>query len=198
MASSGSTDTAKHEFAPVSRRQFVAFSSAGLFAGSAGIAQANELPVIVRNAAIATPMGDRSGYFVTPQSGTFAALAIWAHSGAQLSAYRSAAKSLAARGHAVMVVEAPVGAEPQTLSRMSKAVAAWLASQPGTAGTADDYALHSFSGAHGRMTLASRSERLAAAQSAVLVTLPKALSRMPNSRDTFAQLARSAAGRLAA
>ena len=197
MAKAGSADGAKaRNIAPVSRRQFAALGSAALFAGSTGMALGKDLTVTEAAANVATPDGDRSGYFIKPEAGAYPALAIWAHSAAELTRYRAAARTLAAQGHAVLVVEAPAGAEPLALNRASKAVATWLASQPEAAATADDFALQSFSGAHGRISLASRDERRAAVQNAVLVTLPKSLARV--NRDVFAQLARGVAGRLAA
>jgi hypothetical protein len=199
MAKTGSADGANiRKIAPVSRRQFATIGSAALFAGSTGIAFGKDLPVTETAAAIATPAGDRSGYFIKPEAGAYPALAIWAHSAAELTRYRAAARSLAAQGHAVLVVEAPAGAEPQSLNRASKAVATWLAGQSEAVGTEDDFSLHSFSGAHGRISLASRDERRAAVQNGVLVTLPKSMARAPGNRDMFAQLARGVAGRLAA
>jgi hypothetical protein len=199
MAKTGSADGANtRKIAPVSRRQFAAIGSAALFAGSTGMAFGKDLPVTVTAVAIPTATGNHSGFFIKPEAGTFPALAIWAHSAADFASYRDAARSLAARGHAVLVVEAPAGAEPQAMNRASNAVAGWLASQPDVPGSADDYVLHGFSGAHGRISLASREERRSSVLQGVLVTLPKSLSRAPGSRDTFAQMARSAKGRLAA
>jgi hypothetical protein len=192
------TDQSTKPAFSATRRQFAALGSAALFAGSTGMALGKDLTVIEAAVVIATPAGERGGYYIKPEAGAFPALAIWAHSAAELTRYRAAARSLAGSGYAVLVVEAPAGAEPQALNRASKAVATWLASQPETAGSADDFALQSFSGAHGRMSLATRGERRTAVQSAVLVTLPKSLARQPNTRDTFAQLARSTKGRLAA
>lgn len=177
----------------VSRRGFAAMGAAVAAVASVGTAQAATPTALKKSReAIATPLGSTDAYFVRPDSGRHDPVVLWAAGGDQRGANVAVAEYLAQQGFAVLMVDRPyhviaagqIGGlhVDQLANREARALVAWLNRQEGvqpstesaaaSAGLGHGYTLRVISASHPRMSLASRSERQAAAQSGMMVAIP--------------------------
>lgn len=183
-------------------------------ATSIGTAQAATPTVLKKSReAIATPLGTADAYFVRPDSGRHEPVVLWAAGGEGRSANVAVADYLAQQGFAVLMVDRPYHAlaagqagglhVDQLANRDARALVAWLNRQEGVnpsredaasvAGLGHGFTLRNVSASHPRMSLASRSERQSAAQSAMMVAIPTAgVARKPERMEKLSQAVRLA------
>ena len=154
---------------------------------------------------IATPHGPANGWFVRPASGQHPGVVMWPDAAGLRSSTQAIASQLAEQGYSVLVVDRSyhraiasavatgqgngVHAD-QLVSRDARAFVAWLngqetvqpaiAAADNISGIGNGYSLRSISAAQPRLSLATRSERVAAARSAYLFAVPEAtVARSP-------------------
>lgn len=87
-----------------SRRDFSAWAASGFGAAMLVPRAANAAEVSESNVTIDTPDGQCDGYFVTPQTGTHAAVLVWPDIFGLRPAFRQMGKRLAESGYSVLVV----------------------------------------------------------------------------------------------
>ncbi len=86
----------------LSRRDFVAYSTAGALAAVTGLAQA-ALPVVESEVTIATPDGSCDAVFIHPAAGACPGVLIWPDAFGLRPSMRAIGRRLAAEGYAVLV-----------------------------------------------------------------------------------------------
>lgn len=189
----------------VTRRGFAALGAVGAFAACTGAAHAAPLELVESCKSIATPHGMADGWFVHPASGRFPGVVMWPDAGGLRGSTLVVARRLAEQGFAVLIVDrtyhdatiaelnsgqGDAHRAVQLANRDARAFVAWLNAQPsvqsasarsgGLHGLGHGYSLRSVSAAQPRLSLATRSERVAAAQSAILFAVPEAaIARKP-------------------
>lgn len=197
----------------VTRRGFAALSAAGAVAACIGTAQAATLALSETRESIATPHGAADGWFVRPSTGRHPGVVMWSDSAAMQRHGLTVARRLAEQGFAVLVVERGYGATSAALSgtvechqmvnRDARVLVAWIDAhssvQPAGSlssamqGVGGGYSLRTISAAAPRVSLASRAERIAAAQSGMLFAVPNAaVARVPARMDKLSEAARLA------
>lgn len=191
----------------VTRRGFATLSAAGAVAVCAGAAKAAPLTLTESRTSVATPHGAADAWLVHPASGRHPGVVMWPDAAGLRGSTLAVARQLAGQGFAVMVVDRTYhGADLSGIeahrraNRDAKAFVAVLnrhdAVQPAAAKSGslgNGYSLRSISAAHSRLSLASRAERIAAAQSGLLVAVPDALvARVPAKMDKLSEAARLA------
>lgn len=196
----------------LTRRGFAALGAAGAVAACIGTAKAGAFELDETREAIATPHGSASSWFVRPASGRHPGVVMWADPANLGGTDLAAARQLAQQGFAVLVVErgyrqlaAQTGgtASHQVINRDARALVAWLntqsAVQPAVAratsvsGLGHGYSLRTVTAAAPRLSLASREQRIAAAQSGLLFAVPDAtVARDPARMDRLQEIARLA------
>lgn len=198
----------------VSRRGFAAMGAAAAAVASVGTAQAATATVLKKSReVIATPLGSADAYFVRPDSGRHEPVVLWAAGGESRGASVAVADYLAEQGFAVLMVDRPYHAlaavqadglhVDQLTNRDARALVAWLNRQDGVqpsvesmadpVGLGHGFTLRNISASHPRMSLANRSERQSAAQSAMMVAIPTAgVARKPDRMEKLSQAVRLA------
>lgn len=159
------------------RRQFAALGASALAAGAAGKVGAAVPQLAESRVNVPTEAGAATARFIHPDTGRHHGLVMWNDNpGAQ-----AIARGLAEQGWSVLLVDQ--GTQPaQQLHRQARGLVAWLETQDAVATTGraaaragsslgHGYSLRTISGAHSRLSLASRDERRAAAHSVILVAV---------------------------
>lgn len=178
----------------VSRRGFAALGGAAALAAGSGLAEAAALELNDSKETIATPQGAADARFVRPATGQHSGVVMWASANRIGAADMAAARKLAEQGFAVLVADLPLHRivakdlsglhADQLINRDARALVAWLSKQEAVlpaeetaksaVGLGNGYTLRSVSAARPYLSLASRAERMEAAQSARLFAVPKA------------------------
>lgn len=203
--SKATTPTTSSAFMP-SRRQLGAFGAAAAALGTAAAA-----PLVAATGVSRSPQLNVikvEGNLFRPEAGKHPGLVMFSSAAASRSANAAVAHQLASRGWAVMLVDAPLHADPARLERDARTHVAWLSSQPGVAvskpvsnahGISEQgYVLQSFSAAHPALSLASREKRRAANCSGVLFAVPAAVLAKAEARRNSLHVAARSLHQLAA
>lgn len=201
-ASTHSTEKASIE---PTRRQFAAMGAIAttVMGWSGTAAAAAPSAVIEQSVKIPAQRGQIAGKMFKPEVGAQPGLVMFASAAASPAANAAVARQLAEQGWSVLLVDAPIGANPETINRDARALVAWLKAQSGVAGaeqpgSKDGYRLQSIVAAYPKMSLASRAECRAASCSAVLFAVPEGQAAKTEARTESLTGAARALHRLAA
>ena len=142
------------------------------------------------------------GNLFRPETDQHPGVVMFASAAASHKANAAVAHQLASRGWAVLLVDAPVHADPSQINMDARKHVSWLTAQPGVMAvnpvanaygiSKQGYVLQSFSAAHPTLSLASREERREASCCGVLFALPAgALAKADARRNSLSGAARS-------
>jgi carboxymethylenebutenolidase len=200
----------------VTRRGFGAIGAAGAFAACAGAAKAKPATLVESRETVATPHGAAQAWFIRPDTGRHPGVVMWPDAAGLRNSTLAVARGLAAQGLSVLVVDRTYREAKlaelnsgqgdthhavQLANRDARAFVAWLNAQNsvqtasaksgGMSGIGHGYSLRSVSAAHPQLSLATKSERMAAAQSAFLFAVPDAtVASMPEQMAKLSEAAR--------